>query len=146
MSLPKISVIMSVYNGMPYLKDAVKSILNQTFKNFEFIIVDDASTDNSWNYLKSLKDKQSLRSSQVAGLKRIKLIKNKRNLGLAASLNKRFENQVKFMLQNTQIDICGTWADLIDETGEVIGEKKFPQKHVAIIKSLIDRKSTRLNS
>ena len=131
----KISVIMSVYNGMPYLKEAVGSILNQTHENFEFIIVDDASKDKSWSYLNSLKDK------------RIKLIKNKKNIGLAASLNKtltkatgdyiarmdaddisltkRFEKQIEFLLKNPSIDLCGTWAYLIDNTGNVIGEKKF---------------------
>src|SRR3989338_4647666 len=88
---PKISVIMSVYNGMPlgpqsaswrtrtassaYLRQAVESIIKQTYRNFEFIIVDDDSTDETWDYLKSLNDP------------RVKLIKNKKNLGLAASLN-----------------------------------------------------------
>ncbi|OGD86262.1 hypothetical protein A2164_03745 [Candidatus Curtissbacteria bacterium RBG_13_35_7] len=146
---PKISVIMSVYNGLPlgpqpktktassaYLKEAVESILNQTYRNFEFIIVDDASRDKSWDYLKSLKDR------------RIKLIRNKKNLGLAASLNialrqaqgdyvarmdaddislpNRFEEQIYFLQKNPTIDLCGTWVDLIDEKGKIIGEKKFP--------------------
>src|SRR3990167_3914129 len=71
----KISVIMSVYNGITYLRQAVESIIKQTYRNFEFIIVDDASTDETWDYLKSLNDP------------RVKLIKNKKNLGLAASLN-----------------------------------------------------------
>ncbi|KKR49593.1 MAG: Glycosyltransferase, group 2 family, partial [Candidatus Curtissbacteria bacterium GW2011_GWA1_40_16] len=44
---PNISIIMSVYNGQPYVKEAVKSILNQSYKNFEFIIVNDASTDGT---------------------------------------------------------------------------------------------------
>lgn len=127
---------MSVYNGMPYLKEAVKSILNQTYKNLEFIIVDDASSDGTWRYLISLK------------ARRIKLIKNKKNLGLAASLNialwqahgdliarmdaddislpERFERQVEFLLKNPSIDLCGTWADLIDGNGIVVGEKKYP--------------------
>lgn len=134
--LPKVSVIMSVTSGMPYLKEAVQSILSQTHKNFEFIIVDDASTDSSWQYLKSLKDK------------RIKLIKNKRNLGLAASLNKalkvakgefiarmdaddislpqRLEKQIEFLKKNPTISLCGTWADLIDDKGNKIGEKRHP--------------------
>ena len=136
MSLPKISVIMSVYNGMPFLKDAVESILNQTYKNFEFIIIDDASTDGSLKYLKSLKDR------------RIKLINNSKNLGLAASLNKglkvakgnyiarmdaddislpkRFEKQIEFLLKNPSIDLCGTWAKLIDENNKLIGQVKKP--------------------
>src|SRR3989338_9237836 len=156
MSLPKISVIMSVYNGMPFLKDAVESILIQTYKNFEFIIVDYASTDNSWNYLKSLKDK------------RIKLIKNKKNLGLASSLNialrqvfnresqtesargdyiarmdaddislpKRFEEQVNFLHRNPKVMLCGTWVDLINDKGQKIGEKKYPTEDSQIKKSL----------
>ena len=149
---------MSVHNGIPRLREAVESILNQTFKNFEFIIVDDASTDDSWKYLKSIKDKQSLRSSQVAGLKRIKLIKNKKNLGLAISLNKalkfakgnyiarmdaddislpkRFEEQVKFFKKHPSVDICGTWVNLIDDVGKIIGEKKYQIKEKEIKKSL----------
>lgn len=135
---PLVSVIMPVYNGMPFLKQATKSILEQTYKNFEFIIIDDSSTDNTFQYLNRLKDK------------RIKLIKNKKNLGLAASLNiglkiakgnyiarmdaddvslpNRFEEQIKFMTQNPSIDLCGTWVDLIDEKGMKIGEKKYPIK------------------
>ena len=49
----KLSVLMSVYNGMPFLKMAVNSILNQTYKDFDFVIIDDGSTDDSLNYLKS---------------------------------------------------------------------------------------------
>lgn len=135
-SNPKISVIMSVKNGMPYLPEAVKSILNQTHKNFEFIIVDDSSTDKSWKYLKSLKDR------------RIKLINNVKNIGLAASLNKalksacgdyiarmdaddislskRFETQIKFLETHPDISICGTWAKLIDEKNNVIGNVHKP--------------------
>ena len=127
---------MSVYNGMPYLKEAVKSILNQSYKNLEFIIVDDASTDESWRYLKRLRDK------------RLKLIKNNKNLGLAASLNKalkvtkgdyivrmdaddishpnRLEIQLAFMKRNPKVDICGTWAKLINEYGEILNHVKKP--------------------
>lgn len=145
-SAPKISVIMSVYNGMPYLKEAVQSILAQTYKNFEFIIVDDASTDRSWQYLKSLKDK------------RLKLIKNKKNLGLAKSLNitlrqaqgdfvarmdaddvslpQRLEKQMQFFKKNPSVDICGTWVNLIDENSQIIGEKKYPVNDSGIKKLL----------
>jgi len=135
---PKISVIMAVYNGMPYLIKATKSILTQTYKNFEFIIVDDASTDQSWKYLKNLKDE------------RIKLLKNTKNLGLSTSLNKtlqtakgnyiarmdaddisfteRLEKQLKYMQSNQDVDLCGTWVKLINKQGVVIGEKKYPTK------------------
>jgi len=49
---PKVSVVMSVYNGMPYLRDAVESILNQTLHDFEFIIIDDGSTDGTSQLIK----------------------------------------------------------------------------------------------
>ena len=151
---------------MPFLKEAGESILKQTYKNFEFIIVDDASTDETWTYLKNLKDK------------RIKLIKNKKNLGLAVSLNialrqvfdpevldseartqraqtesargdyvarmdaddislpRRLEAQLEFMQENPDVDLCGTWAYLIDNTGKVIGEKKFYTDDQMIKKAL----------
>jgi glycosyltransferase involved in cell wall biosynthesis len=70
----KVSVVMSVYNGEKYLKEAIDSILNQTFKDFEFIIINDGSTDNSLKIIKSYKDP------------RIVLISRK-NKGLVASLN-----------------------------------------------------------
>jgi len=54
MNNPAISVIMTAYNTEKYIKEAIESILNQTFKNFEFIIVDDGSTDNSWDVIKTL--------------------------------------------------------------------------------------------
>lgn len=144
---PKVSVIMSVHNGMPYLVEAVRSIFAQTYKNFEFIIVDDASTDDTCEYLQSLKDQ------------RVKLIRNQENLGLAASLNKalrqaqgdhvarmdaddishpdRLKKQLEFLERNPQIDLCGTWADLIDEKGKIIGEKKFYTKDSRIKKALV---------
>ena len=53
---PKISVLMSVYNGKKYLKEAIDSILNQTFKDFEFIIINDASTDKTDRIIKSYKN------------------------------------------------------------------------------------------
>ena len=127
---------MSVYNGIPYLKEAVESILNQTYKNFEFIIVDDASKDKTWSYLKSLKDK------------RVRLIKNPKNLGLAKSLNiglskakgdyiarmdaddislpGRFEIQLKYMIKHPKSDLIGSWAKLIDESGNTITSVRKP--------------------
>lgn len=143
---PKISVIMSVHNGMPYLKTSVESIVKQSYKNFEFIIVNDASTDGSWQYLKSIKDK------------RITLLKNTKNLGLATSLNKalkhtqgnfiarmdaddiclpkRFETQLKFMEDNPDIDLCGSWVKLIDKKGKIVGDKTYPTSSAMINKVL----------
>lgn len=125
---------MSVHNGMPFLKEAVESILSQSYKNFEFIIIDDASTDKTWRYL------------SILGDKRIKLVKNKENLGLAASLNiglktangkyivrmdaddvslpKRLQVQLNFLEKHPEIDICGSWVNLINQKGNSVGFKK----------------------
>ncbi|GAB1545552.1 hypothetical protein NUACC21_82280 [Scytonema sp. NUACC21] len=76
--IPKISVLMSVYNGSRYLRESVESILNQTFTDFEFVIINDASTDNTWEILAEYAKKDA----------RIILIQNQENLGLTKSLNK----------------------------------------------------------
>ncbi|RYZ24791.1 MAG: glycosyltransferase [Chitinophagaceae bacterium] len=70
-----ISVILPVYNGGGYLEEAVQTVLAQEFTNFEFLILDDASTDSSWQYLASLTDP------------RIRLFRNERNRGLFYNLN-----------------------------------------------------------
>lgn len=74
--MPKISIIMSVFNTAPYLRNAIDSILNQSFTDFELIIVDDASTDSSRDIISSYNDP------------RIVLLINERNLGIVASANK----------------------------------------------------------
>ena len=55
---PKISVIMAVYNSKKFLDESIKSILNQTFKDFEFIIINDCSTDNSLNIIEKYEKKR----------------------------------------------------------------------------------------
>ena len=73
---PYVSVVMPVYNVEQYVGKAIESILNQTFSEFEFIIVDDSSTDNTWNIIQSYSDK------------RITAIQNKNNIGNYPSRNK----------------------------------------------------------
>ncbi len=75
-SNPRVSVLMLNYNGEAYLKEAIESILNQTFRDFEFIIIDDVSSDNSADIIKSFDDS------------RIVFIQNEVNLRLPATLNK----------------------------------------------------------
>jgi len=116
---PLVSVLMPVYNGQRYLATSIKSILYQTYKNFEFIIIDDGSIDNSLEVINSFNDP------------RIKVIKNESNMGLPASLNKginlaagkyiirmdaddislpwRISKQVQFMEENKNVDISGSW-------------------------------------
>ena len=64
---PKLSVLMTVYNGMPYLPKAVDSILSQDFTDFECILVDDGSTDETSTYFKQLSDPRVLILSQENG-------------------------------------------------------------------------------
>ena len=65
---PLVTVLMPVYNGEKYLADAIDSILDQTYKNFEFLIIDDCSTDSSLKIIASFSDD------------RIRLVKNEKNI------------------------------------------------------------------
>lgn len=111
---------MSVFNGENYVRRGIESIINQTFKDWELIICDDGSTDNSYEILKEYENKDE----------RIKIIKNKINCGLAYSLNKaigfassnilarqdaddesdirRFEIQYPFVISHPEYAIVGT--------------------------------------
>ena len=125
--MPKISVLMSVYNGEKYLREAIDSILSQTFKDFEFLIVNDASKDSSKEIILSYKDP------------RIMLIDNKHNMGLTRSLNigmqlakgeyiarqdaddishpGRFKKQVEYLNKNENVGLLGCGVIEIDECG-----------------------------
>lgn len=120
---PKITVLMPVYNCELYIKEAVDSILNQTFSDFEFIIIDDASTDSTISILETYNDS------------RIQLIKKPQNSGYTNSLNfglsiakgeyiarmdgddislpERFAKQVVFLDANPEIILCGTSFKII---------------------------------
>ena len=76
----KISVIITSYNYEHYIKDAVESVLNQTFRDFELIIIDDCSTDNSAEIIKNFSDE------------RIKFIQNDKNYGLKYSIQKALQS------------------------------------------------------
>jgi len=127
---------MSVYNGERHLREAIESILNQTFTDFEFIIIDDGSSDGSLNIIRSYEDP------------RIKLICNTKNIGLTDSLNigvriargtfiarmdaddislpTRFEEQIVYLKKNPGISILGTDVQLINHKGDIIRRKNNP--------------------
>jgi len=93
----EISVIMSVYNSEKYLSEAIESVLNQSFSNFEFLITNDCSTDNS----SILLEKYSKIDS------RIKILNNKSNIGLTKSLNKMVKlSKGKYIARMDSDDIC----------------------------------------
>lgn len=94
MKTPTVSVIMPVWNGARYLNEAVQSILDQNFKDFELIIVDDASTDETSEILKNLSEIDS----------RITVIRNEKNIQLPASLNVGFRHSKGFWLTWTSDD------------------------------------------
>ena len=138
MAYPRISVIMSVYNGEKYLREAIESILNQTFTDFEFLIVNDGSTDGSLEIIQSYQDE------------RIRVINNEQNIGLTKSLNKaikqargeyiarqdaddislpnRFEEQIKYFEKHPETAILGTSKYVIDEDGKIL------RKEIALLK------------
>lgn len=133
---PVVSVLMSVYGGKQYLGQAIQSVLDQTFKDFEFIIIDDGSRDESLKMIRSFQDP------------RIVLIENKVNQGLTKSLNvgiakakgkyiarmdaddissaNRLEKQVQFLEENQEIWAVGTGASLIDHEGKSISSIRMP--------------------
>ena len=135
-STPKVSVLMSVYNGSRYLQKSLESILNQTFTDFEFIIIDDGSTDNTWEILTKYADQDQ----------RIKLFKNEENIGLTKSLNKglilaqgeyvarqdaddislpeRFEKQVDFLNKQLKVILVSGNYESIDSEGSLLGKPK----------------------
>jgi len=137
MSKPLISVVMPVYNVEKYISKAVNSVLEQTFKDFEFIIVD-ASDDRTSEKITSIKDER---------IKYFKLntkgISIQLNYALGKSSGKyiarmdaddychqfRLEEQLKFLENNKNIDLVGTNFSYISEDGKVLRKKKLPETH-----------------
>lgn len=136
---PKVSVIMPVYNGKRFLREAIDSILNQTFTDFEFIIINDGSTDRTQEIIDSYNDA------------RLVVIKNQQNIGLPGSLNKgleiargeyitrmdaddistpdRLAKQVKFLDEYKHIGYVSNFWLLIRENGVEIGVLEVPTTH-----------------
>lgn len=136
MKFPLVSVIMPVYNAEKHLDEAINSILNQTFTEFEFIILNDGSIDKSEEIIRSYNDS------------RIIYVKNNENLKIVQTLNKgivlakgkyiarmdaddicmptRLEEQFAFMESNPDVGVCGTWV-------KAFGDKnciwRYPCKH-----------------
>jgi glycosyltransferase involved in cell wall biosynthesis len=141
---PVVSVVMPTYNGERFLRPAIESILNQTFSDFELIVVDDASTDSTPQILAELRDKDC----------RLIVITNDRNLGIAGGTNRalaaargqyvalqdhddislphRFQTQVDFLDSHPDIALVGSAATLIDENGVAYAEFPLPCEEIDI--------------
>ena len=144
--MPKISVIMSVYNCEKYVREAILSILDQSFRDFEFIIINDGSTDKSRKILESIKDERIiLINNQNKGLTKSlnEAIKISRGEFIARmdaddiSLKDRFEKQINFLNSNPDIFMCGAWADFIDKDGIFFKTYKRPITSKEIKKEII---------
>lgn len=134
---PLVSVIMPVYNVKKYIEVAMESILAQSYRNFEFIIIDDSSTDSTGKIIKNFQGKD----------KRIKIISSSKNLGVTKSLNKgiieaegkyiirmdaddwaypkRFELQVDLMEHNPDVVVGGSYIEVCDENLKIKNIRKY---------------------
>lgn len=141
---PKITVLMPVYNCELYIQEAVDSILNQTFYDFEFLIIDDASTDKTTAIIKRYKDP------------RIKLIEKPLNMGYTNSLNyglkvakgeyiarmdgddislpERFAKQIAFLDANPDVVLCGSNFSIIGKDKVVNLPKENEDVKLALLK------------
>lgn len=144
---PLVSVILPAFNAGDFLAKAIESILSQTYQNFELLIVDDGSTDNSWEILKFYQENYPQK------IKTYHFLKNKGESEAAnfafsktrgefvarmdaddISYPQRLEKQVKHLLKNPQVIVLGSQAEVINENGELIGKKTFPKNHKQIYK------------
>jgi glycosyltransferase involved in cell wall biosynthesis len=137
---------MTVRNGEPYVREAVQSILTQTYTEFEFLVVDNGSTDDSLGIIRSFHDP------------RIRMIVLKRNIGRPQALNlalgeargdyvavqdaddvsfpTRFEAQMSYLTEHPDVALLGTWCQVIDENGKVSGEFLPPTGTAELSESL----------
>lgn len=133
MQNPQISIVMPVYNRENLVEFAIESILNQTFIDFEFIIVNDGSTDKTLEKILSFEDN------------RIKIINNQKNSGIVFSRNigitsalgnyismfdsddialpNKLEIQYNFLEKNPEFAMVGSWVKWIDENGKFLKRK-----------------------
>jgi glycosyltransferase involved in cell wall biosynthesis len=136
---PKVTVLMPVYNAEKYLAQAIDSILNQTFTHFEFLIIDDGSSDSSLSIIKSYDDP------------RIRLVVNERNLGISATLNngiqlsrgpliarmdaddisypQRLEKQHDFFIRNPDVALLSAWTREVTINGSPVNTEKFVSEY-----------------
>ena len=140
-STPTVVVLMAVYNGDKTVEQSITSVLEQSYRDFVFIIVDDGSTDETARILRKMSKQDE----------RIKIIVNPRNLGFPASLNvgwtstdaefialndsddislpNRLEAQLAFMQMRPDIDVLGTGIIMISRDGAELGSASLPEDH-----------------
>ena len=147
----EVTVLMPVYNGAEFINESIESVLNQTLKNFEFLIIDDGSIDNSADIIRTYQDP------------RIHFILNETNIGLVNTLNKgielargnfiarmdqddichpeRLEKQFDFVKMNPEIILVGSGCIEIDENGNKITTHQYPSNHNKLLNNLLKLKA-----
>lgn len=143
--IPTVSVLMPVFNGDQYLANAIDSVLAQTFRDFEFIIFDDGSTDGTTKILQNFEKSDN----------RIRVYHQSKNLGIVATLNKsltlakgkyiarmdaddiclpdRLENQIAFLEKHPEVGVLSGNIQLIDCNGKTSTFLKFPESNTKIL-------------
>ena len=137
--MPKVSVLMPVYNGADYIAEAIDSIIAQTFSDWELIIGDDGSTDNTEKIVKSYSDNRIhyFRNAENKGhtFTKYSLLDKSTGSYIAfldaddIALPRRFEYQVDFMENNSACGLCGTWGIMINTKGEKMKNIVYVEKH-----------------
>jgi len=148
-TVPKVSVLIPVYNGMPYIKEAVQSVLNQEWKDLELIFSDNMSTDGTWEYIQKLAEEYNF----------VRCYRNERNLGMVGNWNRALEyargeyikvlpaddrllpgcleKQVRILDQYPEVElVCGP-KHVIDYKGRYLFTKRFFKKN-----RILDRKES----
>lgn len=147
-TIPKVSVLMTVYNAERFLGEAIESVLGQTFSDFELLILDDCSRDSSWQIVQEYAQRDS----------RIRAIRNEKNLGGCENLNKglrliqspyiarhdnddwsfpdRLEKQVRFLDEHPEVGVVGGTIEIIDEMGKRLGYRRYALTDAAIRKKM----------
>jgi glycosyltransferase involved in cell wall biosynthesis len=149
--MPLISVVMSVYNGEHWLAESINSVLNQTFQDFEFIIVNDGSTDRSLQVIE-----------EFALIDRRVRIIDKKNTGLADSLNhgigharsewiaridaddicepQRLALQFEYAQSQTRVVLLGTGMSEVDDLGHPLATYLYPRNHPELLTNLLEKR------
>jgi|TARA_B100001093_G_C26749251_1_gene980353 glycosyltransferase involved in cell wall biosynthesis len=145
----KVSILMTCYNASKFIEQSIKSIKNQTYKNWELVIIDDLSTDKTIKIIKKFNDK------------RIKIFYLKKHIGRTKALNyglkkisskliaildaddlahkNRIKTQVEFLEDNRNTSLVGTWYKVIDEKGKFIELVKTEIEKDKIYKNMLVR-------
>ena len=136
MNRPLVSVVMPVYNAEKYLRPAIESVLNQSYSNLDFIIINDGSTDNSKNIILNFQDP------------RLRFLENPENWGIVRTRNRALEEargeyiavldsddiafperikvQVEFLEKNPEYGMCGSYFQIIDGNDKLLKKARFP--------------------